>query len=172
MKAIYLIIILLPIYLLLILGDFLNDPNNLIIPASVLLVCAWQVLGPTVIKRALAPQIINLIGAVCAAGSFIYGWYLVLGAAMDPIHIGMVLFVWTALMMSGFARMITRYEKDAVSITAAGGLSMVLTGILIKLLLMITGEALFVFFAVSLVPLTLVLFFYSMNILMKRPEPV
>jgi hypothetical protein len=171
MKAIYLLIIAAPIYLFLVFGDFYWQPKNLIIPACVLLVCLWQTACPMLIKRSFAPRILNPLGAVCAAGSFIFGWYLILGTGTEIVPMAILLIVWTTIILAGFIRLFTHYEKKAVSITAAGGISLVLTGVLVKLLLLITGEDLFVFFAVSLIPLVLVLFFYSMTILMKRPEP-
>jgi multidrug transporter EmrE-like cation transporter len=172
MKAIYLLLILAPIYLILVLGDFLNEPMYLLMPACVLLVVIWQVAAPMIIKRVVAPSLLNLVGGACALGSFIYGWVIILGAGLPEVSMAIALVIWTGIGVAGFGRMLMRYEKDNVSITAAGGLSLVLSGLLVWVLKGITGEALAVFFSVSLAPLTLVLFFYSMTILMKRPEAV
>ena len=172
MKAIYILLVIAPIYLYLVIGDFIYKPINLVMPLSVLLVCAWQIACPNLIKRAASPGLINLVGSICAAAAFVYGWYVTLMSGLDAVQTVIVLVLWSFVVLGGFAHMSMHYDKNAVSLTAAGGLAILISGVLIELLLLITGKDLFVFFAVSLVPLTLVLFFYSITILVKRPQGV
>ena len=171
MKAIYFVIAILPLYLLLVLGDFYYQPLNLLIPASFVLVLIAQVAGPLALKRILPIKALNLLGGACLALVCIHLW-VVTGAQELSLTSGIIIKIIIALAaVGGLAYLFLKPEREFVHPVAATGLGLGLADVLILVLISILSEDLPVFFYISMVPMILVLFFNSLVTFLKRPEP-
>ncbi len=171
MKAILVLVCLVPVYLLLVLGDFYYRPINLMIPLAFVLVLMVQVAGPWLLKTFIPKKMMNLLGAACLVLVCIHGWFII-GASGLSIDTDIMLKVLiTLLALGGLAHLMFRSDLQFVQPAAAAGLGLGLADVLILVLLALLQKELPVFFYISMVPMVLVLFFNSLVTFMRRPEP-
>ena len=171
MKAIYIVIGIVPIYLLLVAGDFYYQPLNLLIPLAFGLVGAAQIAGPLALKKYLPSRGMNLVGGLCLIMVSAHIWFIMAEAVLPMTTDILLKIVMAVAILGGLAHMVLKFEPGAVHLAAAAGLGLALADVLILVLLQLLQQDLPVFFYISMVPMILVLFFNSMVVLMKRPEP-